>query len=88
MPDCGEEGVIQVWPTTKGIYWWVEFRGPPYSKWDYESGISEMQRIHDSLIGAHASALHESKYVPINTNHPDWENIHRLVEENNNVYHQ
>lgn len=78
MPDLGEAGVIQVWQPR--VHNWVEFRGPPYSKWR-PGERSDMQAVHDALEGWHATVLHQGEALLIHENHPDFERVWSMFQE-------
>ena len=81
MPKGGEDGLIQVWPDTRGVFWWVEFRGPPYSKWDIDKPISPMQQVHDIMEGWHTTVLHQGSKLVLTPKHPDYSKVLNLLQE-------
>lgn len=85
MPRGGEEGLIQVWPDTKGVFWWAEFRGPPYSQWQYQSdeeyGRYPMQWVHDAMEGWHTTVLHQGSKLLLTPKHPDFQRVLDLLKE-------
>lgn len=80
MPDCGEDGVIQLW--SQGAHSWVEARGRPYSQWD-ENEDTPFSRLHDALLGAHTSNLHEGRTLIVRPVHPDYEAVMAFMEQEN-----
>lgn len=83
MPAGGEAGVIQIWPDTKGVFWWAEFRGPPYSKWgdDPDYGHYPMQIVHDTMEGWHTTVLHQGSKLLLTPKHPDYQKVLDLLAE-------
>jgi hypothetical protein len=79
MPDCGEAGVIVA--VASGHR--VEFRGPPYSRWDDgpETTASPFYRLHAAIEGWHASPLHTGAEVAIHPGHPDHAAVAALWDE-------
>jgi len=59
---------------------WVEFRGPPYSKWEID-GKSSFQRLHDALNGWQASVLHSGEVLALLPEHPEYEFVKNLLDE-------
>jgi hypothetical protein len=78
MPQGGQRGVIQAW--YQGDHSWVEFRGPAFSDWDTDAPASPFQIVHDSLLGMHATVLHQDSILAlIRRKHSDFSSIEQLM---------
>jgi hypothetical protein len=78
MPDLGEAGCMCV--RFSGEKSWVEFRGPPYSKWEID-GKSSFQRIHNALDGWQASVLHSGDVLALLPEHSEYGFIKNFLED-------
>lgn len=78
MPQGGQAGLIQAWHA--GDFSWVEFRGPAFSDWDTDK-ISDFQIVHDSLLGMHATVLHQDSILAlVRGKHSDFDAIQALMQ--------
>lgn len=77
MPRGGQAGLIQVWYA--GDHSWVEFRGPAFLDWE-PSNMSAFQIVHDSLLGMHATVLHQDSILAVvRGKHSDFDAIEALM---------
>ena len=80
MPNGGADGVIQLW--AQGARSWVEVRGRPYGQWT-ENENTPFSLLHDGLLGAHTSNLHEGRTLMVRPVHPDYEFVMAFMEQEN-----
>lgn len=87
MPNGGQAGVIQAWYS--GDHHWVEFRGPSFNEWGTDL-LSPFQIIHDSLLGMHATVLHQDSILAIiQSRHSDFNAIDQLMKlEKDLIFHK
>jgi hypothetical protein len=77
MPDLGEAGCICA--RFDGEKSWIEFRGPPYSKWEI-GHESSFQRVHDALAGWQASVLHSGQVLALLPDYPEYALVRKLLD--------
>lgn len=77
MPDLGEAGCMRA--RFEGDKSWVEFRGPPYSKWE-PLGMSQFERLHAAINGPQASELHAGAVVTILPKHSEYARVQKMLD--------
>lgn len=78
MPDLGEAGCVCA--RYSGERSWVEFRGPPYSRWEL-GGTSHFQQLHNALDGWQASVLHSGEILALLPEHREYAFVRRMLDE-------
>ena len=78
MPDGGEAGCVRM--RYEGEKSWVEFRGPPYSKWEVGDS-SKFEFVHSKLSGPQASVLHAGDNFTVLPEYVQYDTFKNLLSE-------